>query len=294
MKELTKSDRFWLFGSLIGFTLFYLNLTWKTTGDIDRLTTDSLFWVAILWLLWQRRDKLSLNSDIFSTLFGLSLIVVVLVKTVSLFWFESTLLPLTPFIAALALALIASGFKGLRQYWRELLFAWFLFCPTGIIGLLFDRVFHITVINAKFAAYFLYYLGFNVATKGNQVFLNLLEEGKFTAVVDYPCAGVPMIFLMLKLCLLLLAFFPFKKIHYFLLPSVSVGIGFILGVIRVSILTLMIPQPAKFEYWHGTEGAQIFSTAAILIFSCFCYWIMQRQNLLDSPSNQNKPRSIEI
>jgi cyanoexosortase A len=292
MKQLLKSDRFWLFTSLVGLTLFYLNLTWKTTGDIDRLTTDSLFGIAILWLLWRRQDKFSYDSDFFSTLIGLSVIVIVLVKSVSLFWFESTLLPLIPVLACFGLALIASGFKGLRQYWRELLFAWFLFFPEGIIGLFVDRIFHITVITAKFSAFFLYYFGFNVATQGNEVILSLPQSGNFKAIVDYPCAGVPMILLILKLSLLLLSFFPFNKTYRFLLPLVSIGIGFVLGIIRVCILTLIIPKPAKFDYWHGTEGGQIFSTLAILIFSCFCYWILQKQELLDSSPNHRKPRSI--
>lgn len=293
MKLLLKNDKFWLFSSLISFTILYLNLTWKTTGDIDRLTTDSLFWVAILWLLWQRRDGLSSDSDLFSTFFGLSLVILVLSKSISLFEFESTLIPLIPFFATLGLAFIASGFKGLRQYWRELFFAWFLFFPTGVIGYFLDRILHITVLNAKFATYFLYYFGFNVVSQGNEVLLSLPQMGNFKAVVDYPCAGVPMILLMLKLSLLLVTFFPLKKAQRISLPLVAVGIGFMLGVIRVCILTLAIPNPARFEYWHGSNGSQIFSTLAILIFSFVCYSVLKQQNLLDPSQHHRKTRNLE-
>lgn len=277
------SDRIWLFSSLISLSILYLNLIWKTTGDIDILTTDCLFWGAILWLLWKKQNQFCYDSDPISSFLGLLLMGLILAKIISLFWFESTLIPLLPFFTTASLALIASGFKNLRQYAQELFFAWFLFFPTGVIGRSIDTLIHITVLNAKFATYFLYYLGFNVASQGNEVLLSLPERGEFKAVVDYPCAGLPMILLMLKMSLLLITFVPLDKRRRVLVPIVSIAIGFILGVIRVSILTLLIPEQAKFDYWHGSSGSQIFSTLGIFIFSGFCYWIMQRQEL-NNPS----------
>jgi cyanoexosortase A len=278
------SDRTWLFSSLISLSILYLNLIWRTTGDLDILTTDCLFWGAIIWLLWQRRNKLSYNSDLISSFLGLLLIGLILTKTISLFWFEATLIPLLPFLTTASLALIASGFRNLRQYGQELFFAWFLFFPTGVIGRFIDSLIHITVLNAKLATYLLYYLGFNVASQGNELLISLPERGEFKAIVDYPCAGVPMILLMLKMALLLVTFVAFDKKQRILIPIISLAIGFILGVIRVCILTLMIPEPAKFNYWHGSSGSQIFSTLGIVIFSGFCYWIMQRQELNNSSS----------
>ena len=286
------NEKFWLYSSLVSLSILYLNLTWKTTGDMDRLTTDSLFCAAILWLLWRKRDRLDFQGSVVSSCLGLCLITAVLYKTLNLFWFESTLLPLIPFLAAIAIALIAGGFRGLYQYRRELFFAWFLFFPTGVIGHAIDRYVHITVLNAKFATYFLYYFGFNVASQGNEVLLSLSESENFRAVVDYPCAGVPMILLMLKLALLLIAFVPFDKAQQIGIPIVSVAIGFVLGVIRVCILTLMIPKPESFDYWHGSNGSQIFSTLGIAIFAIFCHWLMQRQALQASASN-NSPEAAK-
>jgi cyanoexosortase A len=290
MTKIFKFDeRVWLFFSAISLAILYLNLIWKTTADMDRLTTESLFLVAILWLLWRKREQLNYNSDPISSFLGLLLLGLILTKTISLFWFESILLPLVPPFSALALALIASGFQGLPQYSKELFFAWFLFFPTGVIGNFIDRFIHITILNAKFATYFLYYLGFNVASRGNEVLLSLPKLGEFKAVVDYPCAGVPMILLMLKLALLLICFFPLSKAQRILVPIVAIVIGFILGVIRVCILTLMIPEPAKFAYWHGSSGAQIFSTLAIVIFAGFCYWIVEYQK----PNNLELSKTVE-
>lgn len=274
-KNFIYNQRFWLFSSLISLAILYLNLIWKTTGDIDQLTTNCLFWGAILWLLWQKREQLNYYSDPISSFLGLLLLGGILSKTITLFWFESSLLALLPLGIAIAFALIASGFKGLGQYIQELFFAWFLFFPTGIIGHFIDSIIKITILNAKFSTYFLYYLGFDVATQGNQVLLTLPKLGEFKAIVDYPCAGVPMILLMLKLALLLVCFTSLSKKQRLLIPTFSITLGFFLGVIRVCVLTLLIPNSVKFDYWHGAQGSQIFSTLAITIFSGFCYWILQ-------------------
>ncbi len=281
-KICVKNDHFWLFSSLIGIGILYLNLIWKTTGDIDQLTTDCLFWGAILWLLWRKKDNVNLRSDPISSFIGLILLGLILSKTLSLFWFESILVPLLPISAAIALGLIASGFTGLRQYIQELFFAWFLFFPTGVTGHFIDSIIHITILNAKFATYFLYYLGFDVVTQGNQILLSLPQLGEFKAIVDYPCAGVPMILLMLKLALLLITFIPLPLKQRLLIPIFSIVLGFLLGVIRVCILTILIPNPAKFYYWHGAQGSQIFSTLAITIFSGFCYWTLEQKQVISN------------
>lgn len=278
-KNFKISDRTWLVSSWIGAAVLYLNLIWKTTGDIDRLTIDSLFWSAILWLLWRKRSCVQDNSSTVSSFIGLTLLGSILAKTTTLFWFESTLLPLFPIAIAIALTLIASGFKGLSRYSGELFFAWFLFFPEGVIGRFIDSIVQITILNAKFSTYLLYYLGFDVASYGNWVLLSLPELGQFKAIVDYPCAGVPMILLMLKLALLLISFAPLSKSERLVVPLFAIGLGFLLGVVRVCILTLLIPNPAKFDYWHGAQGSQIFSTLAILFFSGFCYWVVEREQV---------------
>jgi hypothetical protein len=162
MKRSLKFDQFYLYGSLISFAVFYLTLTWKTTENIDAVVTNSLFWIAIIFLLWQRRDSLKFKSDFFSIVFGFSLLAIVLFKSISFFWFESLLfLPFTPFFGFLGLIAIASGYKGLKQYWLELLLVSLLFFPSDMLGWWFNKYFSIQILTAKFAAYLLYYLGFN-------------------------------------------------------------------------------------------------------------------------------------
>ena len=275
-KKTIAGDRFFLLSTLIGIAVLHLGLTWKAMGNIDQLVTDSLFWGVILWLLWQKENSLKYKSYVASSFVGWLLLSLVFFKTIGFLEFESIFLSFLPIFTLLPVLLIASGFKGLRHHLQELFFALFLFFPTGAIGYLMDRYFKITVINAKVATYFLYYLGFDTVSQGNEVILNLPEIGKFKAIVGLPCAGIPMIVLILRISLLLISCVCLSKKKQILLPSFSLVLGFLLGVVRVCLLTLLIPYQAQFDYWHGDNGSQIFSTLAIVIFSAFCYWIMEK------------------
>jgi len=274
-KIVPKSDYLWFFAGLISMAILYVSLTWRSTGNADQLTTNLLFWGAILGLLWRRKSNLNFQNDSISSFIGLVFLGLILSKTYTLFWFESALLSLLPFCGLIALCLIASGFKGLSQYFKELFLAWFLFFPTGVIGYFVDGILQITILNAKFASYLLYYLGFKVSSQGNEVLLFLPNLGKFKAIVDYPCAGVPMILLLLKLALLLICFVPLAGSQKIYIPLLAIVFGFLLGVVRVCILTLLIPNLSQFKYWHGAQGDQIFSTIAIVSFAAFCYWILE-------------------
>jgi hypothetical protein len=39
-----------------------------------------------------------------------------------------------------------------------------------------------------------------------------------------------------------------------------------------------------FEYWHGSEGNQIFSTISILVFGILCQFFLH-ENKLEHPEN---------
>ena len=273
-KNFVRNDCFWLFSSVVGIAVLYLGLIWKTTENINLLTTDCLFWGAILWLLWQKKDKFKFDSSPVSSFIGLLLLGLVLAKSITLFQFESIFLSFLPILSAIALALIASGFRGLSQYLQELFLVWFIFFPAGTVGYFIETTFRITVINAKIATYLLYYLGFNTLSNGNEVILQLSQLGEFKAIVNYSCTGLPMIILLLKLGLLLISCVNFTKQKQLLIIEFSLFLGFLLGIVRVCLLTLLIPNQQQFYFWHGMEGTQIFSTLSIVIFSGFCYQLL--------------------
>ena len=122
--KLLKNSPFWLLGIAAGLVAINLTLVWQA-GDIGHLGVSALFWLTVASLLWEKRHSLSLESGVFPSFLGALLIAWVLLNSASLpdapdSILHNPFLHILPFISALGLGLIASGFRGIKQYWREL------------------------------------------------------------------------------------------------------------------------------------------------------------------------------
>ncbi len=170
---------FWLLAISASLTAVYVSLYTKLDGDLSQVTISLLGLGAVFSLLAEKREKLTLESDLFSSLLGILLIAFVLVRSNYVDAIDS-FVELTPFVIFLGVALLASGIKGLRQYWLELLIIFAFNIPVGYIASRLD----ISIITAKFSFAFLSYLGFPVLRQGVNI---ILPTG---AIEVYPGFGV--------------------------------------------------------------------------------------------------------
>ncbi len=264
------NSKFCLFGIAVGLAALHLNLIWRVIGDVDRLIIGALFWGALLYLLRRKQNFLDLDSGIFSSFFGLLLIALVVLKSTSLFWFETDFLKLAPLVAALGLGLLASGVKGLKQYWRELLIVALLCLPESSLTYAIDGLLKITTLTTQFAVFILWYLGFEVTRQGLSI---ILPNGSVWVGAD--CTGISSTLLLLKLWVLFILVFPVGWTKRVLISIAAVWIPFVGGGFRVALMAGVVSNQAAFDYWHGPEGNQIFSTVSILLFGLFCHFLLQ-------------------
>lgn len=275
----TNKRKLGLFGIISGLALIHINLTNKLANSSDQQFFVLIFWGGLIFFLWQRRNTLKLNSDIFSTIIGCLLIAIILWKSITIFWYEAYFLSLFPLMAGLGVALIASGFNNLKQYWREIIIIIFICLPGSYWeNELIEKYFYVSQSTAQFAHFWLWILNFNVARKGVIILYN--TGG---VLVNYSCTGTVIIVLLLKLTLLLILTFPTSGKQKFWLVFDAISLGFILGGIRVIILTLIVNNKPIFTYWHGSEGASIFSTMSMIIFALIASSIIQSK-----PQEKNK------
>lgn len=277
--RLLQNPKFCLFGIAVGLTALHLLLTWRMLGDIDHLTVDVLFWGSLLCLLWRKRNILNLESGMLSSFIGFLLITLVLLKSISLFGFESSFLKLAPLLVALGVCLLASGFKGLKQYWQELLFVLLVCLPEGLLAQTIEEFFKISKLTAQFAAFLLWYLGFEVSCQGANV---IVTSGY--VFVDTSCTGISTALLLLKLSVLFILMFSSdwrNKISVFV---GAIFIAFVTSGIRAALMVAVVSNQEVFNYWHGPEGNQIFSTISILSFGLLCRHLLQLNKLV-SPDN---------
>ena len=268
-----QEPKYWLLGIACGLIALHLTLT-SRTNDTDLFGTMLLFWGVVAFLIWERHESLTFESGVFASFFGTSLIALILLKSSSISGYDY-FIRVVPFLSGISLALLASGTKGLKQYWQELLILGYTAIPPGLIGVFVD----VALLTAKFSAFLLHYLGFEVVRKG--VFL-ILEKG--SVEVYHGCSGVNAMLQLLGLALVFLLMFSTTKGQKIILPFVAVITAFLVNAARVALLAVLVSlsQPEAFKYWHEGNGSVIFSMIAVFIFGLFCWFAI----LKDQPPNQ--------
>ncbi|MGL5082575.1 MAG: cyanoexosortase A [Microcoleaceae cyanobacterium] len=270
-----KTSKFWLLGIAAGLMAVNLTLTLHH-ASLNLQALSLLFWFAVAALIWQKRDRLDLDSDFFASLLGVALIAAVLLK--GSFSPTSNFLGVSPFISGLGMALLASGFIGLRQYWRELTLLFFLGVPFVVLRPVLD----ISGLTAQLSTFILWYSGFEVSRRGFEV---LLPNGGVS--VNMGCSGFEGIFHLLGLGALFLIFFPLRgwktKV---LVPIVAVITAFIVNGFRVAFMAFFAnaKNPESLEYWHVGDGSLMFSLISVGIFGLFC-WFLLRQSDIEEDSD---------
>lgn len=268
-----QNTEFWLLAIAGGLIAVHVSLLWRLTTNLSLVSMNVLSWGALLSLLWDKRHTLKLESDVFSSLLGLLLIGFVILRSMFVVSIDP-IFELSPFIAGLGVAMLASGVKGLQQYWLELII---IFAFNAPLGILLEQI-DISTLTAKFASINLSYLGFEVHRQGVNI---ILPTG--AVEVNRACSGLEGIVRLVRLSVLFLVMFPVTLAKSILVPIVAVLVAFLVNVVRVALMAVLVAysNKAAFEYWHKGDGAQIFFLISTLVFGLFCYFISQQDNHKD-------------
>jgi len=264
---------FWLKAIATCLAAIFLTLTWRI-DDTDLLASALLFLAAVISLLNDRWKTLNSQSSLFSVIIGSLILGFLLVR--------STTTPSVsfllgfPLLAAFALALLASGFKGIHQYKKELGILLFLALPRLTLPLLIDP----TLWTAKFSATALWYLGFPVVRDGLNIQIN-------AGIVEvYPgCSGIDSMIHLLSLSGLYILMFASGWLQKVLVAIASLIIAFIVNGFRVALMAYLvsISNSDAFDYWHEGDGSLIFSVIAVLIFGSLCFILMRQGESVEHP-----------
>jgi cyanoexosortase A len=287
-KRLT-DQRFWLAALGVALSGFHLQALWTaTTGNSEALVTQALFWLAIGSLIWGRKETLKLESQPLPSVIGLVLIGLVVLKGGGAFL--NPFAQFAPLVSAFALALLASGFSGLKQYVKELALV-----ATLVSTLLWESLFSlkaIALVTAKLAYAFLWYSGFTVYISGTQITLP-------TGAIDVyeGCSGFHGMAQLFKLSILFLLTFETKGwIRKVIIPVIAVAIAFFTNAIRVALMAILVAggDQNAFYYWHQGEGSNIFSLVSMLLFGLFCYTQMPPEDEPDEPDEPGTPAELPV
>ncbi|MBW4663572.1 MAG: cyanoexosortase A [Chroococcus sp. CMT-3BRIN-NPC107] len=277
-----ENTQFWLLAIASSLTAVYVSLYLKVEGNVSQIAISLLGLAGVYSLLEEKRQNFKFESDIFSSLLGIVLIGFVLLRSNYVNVVDS-FVELSPFIGFLGLALLASGIRGLRQYWLELAIIFAFHFPLIYISQYLD----ISIFTAQFSSAFLSYLGFPVLREGVNI---TLPTG---AVEVYPgCSGMETISQLVKLAILFLVMFPIRGLSKkIIVPIAAVIIAFIVNGIRVALMAYLVANSTteSFDYWHIGTGSQIFFLICTLLFGGFCYLITKQDEASNGSEQMELP-----
>ncbi len=261
----------WLGATGIGLVVLHLTLSWQVMNQTDQVILNIIYWLAIIVVIRKRTVVNHFKSGWLASSLGSLLITLILYKSSFLLAGDSPFVRIFPGLAALGLALLASGFK-LFPYWREgILVTAIMVPPAGsnyVLEHLFGYKLQITI--AKMSAFLMHYIGFTVQ---RQEITIGLPHGAVS--VAYECTGGDILILLWQLCIPAIFLLPISRLHKVIMPIWTFALVLLLGSLRVAIMAIFVDNSALFEYWHGPAVNQIFSTFGIFIFGSICFWLTE-------------------
>jgi len=302
MNNIRKSINFFfssLFNNFINHTFLLLfifglisaiNLTLYSLFDKDLQNWSFLIllYTGIVFNIYDRRNHIAFVSKFPANFIGFCLIIIpyvkagFLVQAIYISWYFIT------FISATGLALLASGFQGIKQFRKELAIIAILPLTLIFIQLLFRSV-SVTLISAKITSFVLWYLGFDSVNQGTIVYVN----GGAIDVYDR-CTGISLLLILLKFSIALVVLFPSLLKNIYLPFILSVVISGVFSIGRLIIMALVVTDKPTFDYWHGSEGADLFTVLSFLSFGIIILLLSPKNQIPLSPSKVTSGKSRTV
>lgn len=280
--KILRDPKYWLLALVTALATIHLTVLSRIDNS-ELFATCLLFWIAAGSLIWDRYQTLDLESNLIASLLG-ALIIIGMITRVSVSPDSASSAWVLPLVAGLGTGLLASGFKGLKQYWREfIIFGLLALYP--LLRLTLEAI-DLSEITAKAASFVLWYSGLPVRLEG--VFL-LMPSSRVE--VYGACSGIQSILQLLSISVLFLLMFPLRShVQKVVCIVAAVVIGFVVNALRVALMAILNNTGDKnaFDYWHEGQGSLIFSAIAVLIFGGFCwFFFLRKPDQTDSGAQKN-------
>ena len=268
LKKLNE-PQFWLLSIAAGLIALHLTLT-SRAYDTKLLVISAGAWTAASCLVYRKRHSLKLEMGVVSSALGISLIALVLLKSSSLSDYD-TFLRISPLVGAIGLGLLASGFRGLKHYWKELTILSFLAIPQGILASFIP----LPELMAQFSFFLLQPLGLQLSRQGT-----FIAGSKGGVEVAFDCSGAELIVFMLELAIIFSLIFPTKRSHAILAMVVAVALSVLVNGGRIAFLAVQAASgnTETLKYWHGGPGTPLFEIVPVFLFGLFCLLLLRQWN----------------
>lgn len=249
---------------LVTLAALQLLLYWRYIHSLRHVLFQAVFVIGLFWRVYQKQHRVDPGKDLLGNLLGIALILLLLFRAKYIFLVEASVFwYFLAWFTLIGYVLLIAGLSGVNRFRREILLYFLITLLPLILRFISNQlqIFPITVFSAKLTSFLLWYIGFDSITQGQIVYVN---GGAID--IHYGCTAIPLLIRLLSLALLTVLVFPEfcpQRSLTFILPFI---ISLVLSIIRLAIMVLVVKDAEAFDFWHGLEGGNLFTTLAMVMF----------------------------
>ena len=252
---------------LVTLVALQVLLYWRYLHNVNQFIIQAIPIFGVFWQVYQKQRQLKPDGNLLGKLSGIIIILLVLFRAKYLFFVEASVFShFSPWLILIGYVLLVDGLRGIKKYRREILVCILIIFISLLMRILMQFLrarefeeFSVEVISAKLTSFMLWYLGFEAKSQGTIVYVN-------GGAIDiyFGCTAIPLLIELFKIVLITVLLFPNLCRNFWLLFIMPVIISVVLSIIRLVIIALVVNDEDAFEFWHGIQGGNLFTTLAFI------------------------------
>ena len=240
-------------------------LAWFGLSGLQVADSITLFladWTAFT-LMAHRHARLGpLNPSRLSQILGVLCLALGIVRLFTVGSGDSVAIILGSYLCLGGTYLLFTRLRDIPSCWPEMLVAGIVLLRVGFIAGTVDSWLHVTPLTVEIGSWFLYLLGHETLVVGKTI-----ATPMGAVILEWPCTGLMTGGGLMAIALALAFSKPWTRAAKAFIFASGIVLAFLAGCMRVVVMSYVVSDVPKFQFWHGTEGFLIFAAVTYALFA---------------------------
>ena len=240
-------------------------LAWAGIQGLMMVDSVVLFladWTAFLLMARRHARQAPLVPSRLSQILGTLCLALSVVRLLTVGEADSIAIIVGSYLGLGGAYLMFTRLRDLRECWPELLVASIVLLRIGAIAGRVDTWLHVTPFTVEIGSWFLYLLGNETLVQGQTI-----ATPMGAVILEWPCTGLltggGLIAIATALAFSKTWSRPAKTVIFIS----GLSLAFLAGCLRVVVMSYVVSDVHKFQFWHGTGGFFIFALITYGLFA---------------------------
>ena len=240
-------------------------LAWFGLSGLQVADSITLFladWTAFT-LMAHRHARLGpLNPSCLSRFLGLICLALGIVRLFTVGSGDSVAIILGSYLCLGGTYLLFTRLRDILSCWPEMLVAGVVLLRVGFIAGTIDSWLRITPFTVEIGSWFLYLLGHETLVVDRTI-----ATPMGAVILEWPCTGLMTGGGLIAIATALAFSKPWTRAAKAFIFASGIALAFLAGCMRVVVMSYVVQDIPKFQFWHGTEGFLIFAAVTYALFA---------------------------